>query len=287
MAHTHMLAPQTVAVQCLQLRPSAAPFSTVRPAGAQQFSRVRLQGSRRPRRPAAGSSVGSGWMDMPESTPLPEDIQVFPRLKERDPYKLLGVDRQASYEEVQEARNYLFEIHKHHAPSRESIELALDSILTERMKWRHKHGFQPPQRGRKTDALGEERVSLWQRVRSAVEPSVPVSTLVNDGTVFLVLAVWAGWQSLAAEPTLPLCGALAYAVWKLYDKRTRRDPDGPFFGGNAIWGALAAGMAGLVLGGFAVFGAVRFMPIPASVGTGAPFAFLLVLLLGVIALYIR
>lgn len=132
-----------------------------------------------------------------------------------------------------------------------------------------------------------QRVSLWQRVRSAVEPSVPVSTLVNDGTVFLVLAVWAGWQSLAAEPTLPLCGALAYAVWKLYDKRTRRDPDGPFFGGNAIWGALAAGMAGLVLGGFAVFGAVRFMPIPASVGTGAPFAFLLVLLLGVIALYIR
>lgn len=49
--------------------------------------RVRPQGSKFPGRLAAGSPVGSGWMDMPESTPLPEDIQVFPRLKERDPYK--------------------------------------------------------------------------------------------------------------------------------------------------------------------------------------------------------
>ena len=36
---------------------------------------------------AAPSSSGSGWMDMPESTPLEEAVEVFPRLKERDPYK--------------------------------------------------------------------------------------------------------------------------------------------------------------------------------------------------------
>jgi hypothetical protein len=31
--------------------------------------------------------VGSGWMDMPESQPLPDVVEVFPRLKERDNYK--------------------------------------------------------------------------------------------------------------------------------------------------------------------------------------------------------
>ena len=32
--------------------------------------------------------MGSSWMDMPESTPLPDEpLQIFPRLKERDPHK--------------------------------------------------------------------------------------------------------------------------------------------------------------------------------------------------------
>lgn len=37
--------------------------------------------------PASSGSVGSGWMDMPESQPAEEAAPVFPRLKERDPYK--------------------------------------------------------------------------------------------------------------------------------------------------------------------------------------------------------
>lgn len=37
---------------------------------------------------ADASSMGSSWMDMPESTPLPDEpLQIFPRLKERDPHK--------------------------------------------------------------------------------------------------------------------------------------------------------------------------------------------------------
>jgi len=37
---------------------------------------------------AATGSVGSGWMDMPESQPLPDaPLEVFPRRRESDPYK--------------------------------------------------------------------------------------------------------------------------------------------------------------------------------------------------------
>ena len=37
--------------------------------------------------PAAAASGGSGWMDQPESQPPPPPAQVFPRLRERDPYR--------------------------------------------------------------------------------------------------------------------------------------------------------------------------------------------------------
>ena len=66
--------------------------------------------------------------------------------------------------------------------------------------------------------------SLWQRVRQKFEPSVPSTTLVNDGSVFVALGVWAGWTAAASDPTLPLGAALAFAAWKLYDKRNKRNP---------------------------------------------------------------
>ena len=93
---------------------------------------------------------GSSWMDMPESQPLPDEpLQIFPRLKERDPYKLLGIDHEASFEEIQDARNFLYEQYKGHEPSRESIELAFDSILGSSIKFRNKYGFRPPKTGRR------------------------------------------------------------------------------------------------------------------------------------------
>ena len=39
---------------------------------------------------AAQESQGTSWMDMPESTPLPEDVIVLPRLKEKAPYRWGG-----------------------------------------------------------------------------------------------------------------------------------------------------------------------------------------------------
>ncbi len=42
--------------------------------------------------------------------------------------------RDASYEEVQEARNFLVEQYQGHEPSRECIELALDSLLAVRFR---------------------------------------------------------------------------------------------------------------------------------------------------------
>jgi hypothetical protein len=56
--------------------------------------------------------------------------------------------------------------YKQHERSRESIELAFDSILQKKYKLRHKYGFRPPATGRKTDLAGDEEVltpsARWQ-----------------------------------------------------------------------------------------------------------------------------
>lgn len=135
-----------------------------------------------------------------------------------------------------------------------------------------------------------QRVSWTQRWMRLWEPHVPLSTIVNEGVVYLALAVWAGWQSSIAEPTLPLGGALAYAVWKVYDKRTKRNPEGPFWGGSALWGALLTCVAGVALGGslaWLLSQAATPIALPAGTPPSVPFAFLLVLFVGVAALYVR
>lgn len=55
---------------------------------------------------------------------------------------------------------------------------------------------------------------------------MPATTLVNDGSVFVALGIWAAWTAAASDPTLPLGAALAFAAWKLYDKRNKRNPGG-------------------------------------------------------------
>ena len=54
---------------------------------------------------------------------------VFPRQQSWDPYKLLGVDHDASEEEVQSARNFLLKQYAGYEESEEAIEGAYDKII--------------------------------------------------------------------------------------------------------------------------------------------------------------
>lgn len=60
----------------------------------------------------------------PDPTPAPAHARTPP-----PPTRLLGLSKDASFEEVQDARNFLFEQYRWHEPSRESIELAFEAIL--------------------------------------------------------------------------------------------------------------------------------------------------------------
>ena len=47
---------------------------------------------------------------------------------------------------------------------------------------------------------------------------------------------------------MPIGAALCYAVWRLFEKRKARNPDGPYWGNSPIWGALGTTLLALFAG---------------------------------------
>ena len=80
--------------------------------------------------------------------------------------------------------------YKAHERSREAIELAYDSILQEKMKVRHKFGFQPPQRGRRRDLQADPLVSSLPDI-----PTLQHASLWNtDAGPVLLIGLALYWQ---------------------------------------------------------------------------------------------
>lgn len=119
------------------------------------------------------------------------------------------------------------------------------------MRRRHKLGFRPPRAGRgggEADFSKGPRRSLSARVGMLLDPLVTLATVVNVGSIFLALAAWAALQADASDPTFPVLGSICYCGWRVFDKRRKRDPDGQFFGGSPIWGALGTTLLALLAG---------------------------------------
>ncbi len=58
----------------------------------------------------------------------------------------------------------------------------------------------------------------------------------------------AAWQSSTADPSLPVGAAICFSVWRLFDKRKKRDPEGFDSGRSPIWAALGVTLFGLIAG---------------------------------------
>ena len=74
--------------------------------------------------PAADADAADGFW---------EKDQIFPRVKERDAYRRLGISDEASFEEVQDARNYLVQTYARHTAGVEAIEEAF-SLISDTLK---------------------------------------------------------------------------------------------------------------------------------------------------------
>lgn len=122
-------------------------------------------------------------------------------------------------------------------------------MLEECIQKRKKYGFQPVKLAKRGGPVAEPpRQSIFQKVRNVFETSVPLTTIVNDGVIFLLMSFWAaGTQYATSDPTGPFVVALGFSVWRLFDKRQKRNPDGPYLGDSPIWGALITTIVAFIL----------------------------------------
>jgi ATP-dependent HslUV protease ATP-binding subunit HslU len=221
----------------------------------------------------------------PQGRPeAPYDLKPFPRRRERDPYRLLGVDRDASFDEVQDARNYLCERYKWDEPSREAIEAAFDKLLQTHYRQRKRTGFQPPGFARRGGPRALGAPSAFDRVAALFDPTVTTRTIINEGAVFGAFALWVLFSS---DQSFPLAGAFAYCVYQFQQKRVKRDPEGPFFLGNPLVGAVLSTLAVLAVACGVM--AVLTGPLTAVIGQSARQvgAFVTIAVMGVLGMYLK
>lgn len=143
-----------------------------------------------------------------------EQVPVFPRHQSWDPYKLLGVDHDASEEEVRSARNFLLKQYAGYEESEEAIEGAYDKIIMNSYSHRKK-----------------SKINLKIKLKKEVEESpswvkallgyFEVPSLEIISRRFAFFAFFAGWSiatSAEAGPAFQLALSLVSCVYFLNDK---------------------------------------------------------------------
>ena len=66
-------------------------------------------------------------------------------MSELNPYEKLGVSEDASFEEIQKAKNNLIQQHQNNPPVLESIEVAYDTIIMQRLRLRQEGKIKVPE----------------------------------------------------------------------------------------------------------------------------------------------
>nr|QKY15057.1 CHAPERONe-LIKe PROTEIn Of POR1-like (POR1) [Polytomella parva] len=180
---------------------------------------------------------------------FPPSTVPFSRRNERNPYRLLGVSDDASYEEITDARNYLQKSYGWDEPSKDAIELAYDSIIRDKLSERRKDGPRIRRRGKFGQAIYvRANSSILKKFQSLFDPTVTLTNFINDGVVYGALAMWA---FLSSELTMPLSFAMCYSIYSFQTRRTARNPEGQFWGGNALFGAMVTTFAAMAVATFA------------------------------------
>jgi len=180
---------------------------------------------------------------------LPDIHKVFPRHKEKDPYKLLGIGAEASYEEVQEARAYLVEEYKGNKMSVESIEIAHDKIISMNFKHRKEDGIKLVNKGKGKQVLPpSEDEEPEGPLGKFLDTRVAKKALMKTVGVFLTVIVWTVATALDSEPTAQVTAGLVATIFFVQQKRQQKADKEE----NVFWGsvgtAIVATAAGWILG---------------------------------------
>lgn len=165
------------------------------------------QGCKKQRTYSIKCAMDASYGDMSDGS-----TAIFPRINVRDPYKRLGISKEASEEEIQAARNFLVQKYAGHKPSIDAIEFAHDKIIMQKFYER---------RNPKIDIKKKVREVRQTRVMQAVmsrfqTPSTKI--IIKTSIAFLVLGVLTVLFPTEEGPTLQVAISLIATMYFIHER---------------------------------------------------------------------
>lgn len=130
----------------------------------------------------------------------------------RDPYKRLGISREASEDEIQGARNFLVRQYAGHKPSVDAIESAHDKIIMQQFYDRKNPKIDIK---KKVRAVSQSRVV--QAVRSRFRTPA-TQFIVKTSIAFIVLGALTFLFPTEEGPTLQVAISLLATIYFIHDR---------------------------------------------------------------------
>ncbi|MBD2386518.1 CPP1-like family protein [Cylindrospermum sp. FACHB-282] len=171
-------------------------------------------------------------------------------MSDQNPYEKLGVSENASFDEIQDARNRLLEQHGGDAKSLEIIEAAYDAILMERLRMRQEGKIKVPERIRfpdlrvqsspKESPTPREHSPAW--LQRMLDQPTSVDVLL-PGAWYLGLSAISVFYTAAGDQVLQLALVVGVGIGIYFLNRK----EGKF--GRAVLFTLVSLIAGLIAGG--------------------------------------
>ena len=180
-------------------------------------------------------------------------------MSEQNPYEQLGVTENSSFEEIQAAKKRLFEQHNNDSAVLETVEIAYDSIIMDRLRLRQEGKIKVPEKIRFPDRAVEKSFKVPQIVKE--DSAVWLQELIDTPSqadilwptgIFLTLSAIAVFaQNTGGATILPLLMALGF-IANIYFLNRKEGRSGRAFliSFVALFAgiALGSGLANLLLG---------------------------------------
>ncbi|XP_057806901.1 protein CHAPERONE-LIKE PROTEIN OF POR1, chloroplastic [Salvia miltiorrhiza] len=137
---------------------------------------------------------------------------IFPRINVKDPYKRLGISKEASEDEIQAARNFLIQTYGGHKASVDAIEAAHDKIIMQKFYERKNPKINVKKKVREVTQHKYVQ-AVTSRFRT---PSTRV--IVKTSIAFLVLGVLSVLFPTEEGPTLQVAISLIATMYFIHDR---------------------------------------------------------------------
>ncbi|XP_062102526.1 protein CHAPERONE-LIKE PROTEIN OF POR1, chloroplastic [Humulus lupulus] len=137
---------------------------------------------------------------------------IFPRINVKDPYRRLGISKDASEDEIQSARNFLIRQYAGHKPSVDAIESAHDKIIMQKFYDR---------KNPKIDFKKKFRDVNQSRVVQAVRSRFQVPSknfIIKTSIAFIVLGALTVLFPTEEGPTLQVAISLMATIYFIHDR---------------------------------------------------------------------